>query len=113
MKLLSIHVLVALSLSSTATAGAATVMLAPVADGFVREVEPTLNYGGAGLLCAAGVDSTNGAGAPRGRFDSLIRFDASEAAATFDATYGAGGWSITAVELHVTESAAPNNPLFP
>jgi hypothetical protein len=90
-----------------------TVTLTAIADSFVREQDPTSNFGGAGLLCTAGENSVNHLAEPRGRFDSVLRFDSSVAVASFDATYGADQWSITHVALQVTEIAAPGNTLFP
>ena len=90
-----------------------TISLPAARDGFVREQAPTLNYGGAGNLCVAGVDSQNAAEEPRGRFDSLIEFDTAATVATLNATYGVNGWTIDALQLRVSELGAPQNPIFP
>src|SRR5262245_12898025 len=84
-----------------------------VADAFVREIDPPSNFGGAGLLCVGGTNSVNGLGQPRGRFDSVIRFDVSTAIASFDATMGTAHWEITGDQIEMTLVAAPENPLFP
>src|SRR5262245_18240248 len=90
-----------------------TVALVPVQDAFVRELDPTLNFGGAGALCVAGTNSANASGDPRGRFDSVLQFDASPAVAAFDTSFGAGNWIITDIELQAMEVGTPLNPIFP
>lgn len=92
---------------------AETVALTASRDGFVREQAPTLNYGGAGSLCIAGINSVNASGEPRGRFDTLIEFDSADVIATLNTTYAAGGWNLTGLQLRVSEQGAPQNPLFP
>ena len=109
---LSVIAGVAVALTRAARADQ-TVTLGPVMDTFVREQAPALNYGGAGSMNVAGVDSVNGDGEPRGRFDTFMAFDAAPALAAFDAAYGADHWSLTGIELQVTEVAEPQNPLFP
>lgn len=90
-----------------------TFSIPAVRDGFVREQAPTLNYGGAGSLCVAGVNSLNAAEEPRGRFDSVIEFDPADIVATQNTTYGVGGWNLTAIQLRVSEQGTPQNPIFP
>lgn len=90
-----------------------TVSLPALRDGFVRQLAPTLNYGGAGNLCVAGTDSVNVNDEPRGRFDSLIEFDSTDAVAALNVNHGPGGWAILSVELRFSELGAPQNPLFP
>ena len=62
------------------------------------------NYGAAGAI---GVS----AALTNGTFASLLRFDLSSAASTFNSTYGTGGWSINSIALQLTTTAA-NNPIF-
>ncbi len=89
------------------------VSLFPTADSFVREQAPTLNYGGAGLLCAGGPDSVNAGGQQNGRFESVMQFDASEATGSFDSAYEPGRWVISRMELRLFENGEPGNSLFP
>jgi hypothetical protein len=79
--------------------------LTPVADAFVASAQPTSNFGGAGALSLAGP------GLAKGEFQTVLRFDAAVAKAAFDASFGAGAWSIEGVTLKLTASAAPN-PIF-
>ena len=62
------------------------------------------NYGAAGAM---GVS----AALTNGTFASLLRFDLSCAASTFNSTYGTGGWSISSIALQLTTTTA-NNPIF-
>ena len=77
----------------------------PVADAFVTSAQPDSNYGGAGALSVAA------SGLPKGEFQSVLRFDASSAKASFDATFGAGQWLIQNVTLRLT-AAYPSKDLF-
>ncbi len=86
-------------------AGAAQIAMNPVADSFVSAANPNNNYGGGGALSVAA------SGLANGEFQSLIRYDTSTAKTSFDATYGAGQWSVTSVMLRLT-STAPNSPIF-
>lgn len=90
-----------------------TVSLIATQDSMVREQDPSSNFGGAGALCVAGSNSVNGSGQSRGRFDSVLRFNASSAINAFNTTYGAGNWVITNVILHIDEQGSPENLLFP
>lgn len=90
-----------------------TVTLTAVHDSLVREEDSTSNFGGAGLLCVAGNESVNGIGELRGRFDSLVKFEAASLVAAFDTAYGAGQWTITDAVLQVYELAGPENSFFP
>jgi len=92
--------------------GAEVFTVTPTDDAFVRAAEPTLNYGAAGALAIAGPDAVNGAGQPQGRFDSVLRFDTSDAIEAFNSAYGAGAWTINSVQLAVTEVGAPNQLIF-
>lgn len=100
--------------SGTAWAGLPVRLdLYPTGDSFVREQAPSLNYGGAGLLCVGGSASLNGGGQANGRFDSVLQFDASEARSLFDSAYEPGRWVISRIELHLFENGVPGNSLFP
>lgn len=81
------------------------VNLNPVADAFLDSAQPGNNFGGAGALSIAAP------GLPRGQFQTLLRFDASAAVAAFNASMGAGQWTIQSVSLRLT-AALPNNPIF-
>ena len=90
-----------------------TVNLAATADSLVRELDASSNFGGAGLLCVAGMNSVNGAGSPRGRFDTVVKFNTASAITVFNSAYGSGGWTVTAVQLQLSQVAAPENTFFP
>ena len=83
-----------------------------VTDAFVRSVDPTNNYGGAGALSVSGPIATNVIGQQRGLLDSFIRFDASSAASNFNSSLGAGRWVIVRATLNLFEQGAPNNAIF-
>ena len=85
--------------------GAQTMTLNATADTFLSSVNATSNYGGAGAL------AVSAAGLPKGEFDSLLRFDLASAKASFDALYGAGGWSLVSMTLALT-ATTPANPIF-
>jgi hypothetical protein len=90
-------------------AGAATFSVNPVADTFVTPgSDGTLsisNYGGAGAISVAA------SGSARGEFQSVMRYDLSGAPGFFNATFGAGNWTIQSVSLQLT-AQSPNNPVF-
>lgn len=92
-----------LALSSAASAD--VVSLNPVADAFVDSALANNNYGGGGGLAVAAP------GLPQGEFQSVLRFDASAAVASFNASFGAGNWTIQSITLTCT-AAAPNHPIF-
>ena len=96
--------LMLLTLGSTAARGA-IVDLTPSADAFVTSALPDANFGGAGAIGAAAV------GLPQGEFQSVLRFTTAAAKSSFDATYGAGQWSIQSAVLKLT-AAPPNNAIF-
>jgi hypothetical protein len=81
------------------------ITLNPVADAFVDSAQPTGNFGGGGALAVAA------AGLPQGEFQSVLRFDTTSAVAAFNASFGAGNWTIQSVSLQLT-AAAPNNAIF-
>lgn len=107
MKPISILIAAAAALLTIGTAASRgdTFSLTATADAFVAAAQPTNNYGGGGGLALAA------AGLPRGEFQSVIRFDTAAARAQFDAIYGAGQWTISAVTLRLT-ATNPNNPIF-
>lgn len=84
---------------------ASSVTLNPTQDAFVSSLNSTSNYGAGGAILV------NAAGLPKGEFDSLLKFDLSSAKSTFDATFGAGLWSIQSITLQLS-SSNPNNGLF-
>ena len=97
--------LLALSISLASTAHADVVVLSPVADCFLCSSNPAFNYGGGGALSLASPSS------PNGEFQTLLRFDASPAIATLNASLGTGLWSLQSVTLRLT-AAPPVSPLF-
>ncbi len=88
-----------LLLPLTAAARGDVVVLSPVADAFLSSAQPTSNYGGGGALCVASP------GSPNGEFQTLFRFDAATALAAFDASFGAGNWTIQSADLRLTAAA--------
>jgi len=105
---------VALFLSMWATAMAATVSVTIPAteDAFVREQDPTLNYGASGALNVSGPNALNSLGQPTGRMDCVIKFNASAAVSAFDTAFGAGFWKTTSSSLALNEVGFPNNSMF-
>lgn len=89
-----------------------TVSTNSVADAFVRSVDPTHNYGGAGALSVSGTIATNASGVQEGALDSFIRFDISSSFVQFNATFGVGDWTISSAKLLLTETAAPAQAIF-
>jgi len=83
-----------------------------VADAFVRSLDPTHNYGGAGALAVSGSIATNAIGQQEGLLDSFMRFDVSSAVSNFNNGFGAGRWVIVRVILNLFEQGAPNNTIF-
>jgi len=83
-----------------------------VADAFVRSIDPTNNYGGAGALAVSGLIATNAIGQQEGLLDSFMRFDVSSAISNFDGAYGPGRWVIADATLILFEQGMPNNPIF-
>jgi hypothetical protein len=84
----------------------------PVADTFVRSLDPTHNYGGAGALSVSGSIATNVIGQQAGLLDSFMRFDVSGVASNFNSVFGVGHWGISSVSLVVFEQTDVNNTDF-
>jgi hypothetical protein len=84
----------------------------PVADTFVRSLDPTHNYGGAGALSVSGPIATNVIGQQEGLLDSFMRFDVSSVASNCNSIYGMGRWGISSVILVVFEQTDVNNTDF-
>lgn len=84
----------------------------PVADTFVRSLDPTHNYGGAGALSVSGPIATNILGQQEGLLDSLMRFDVSSVVSNFNSIFGKGRWGISKAVLNVTEQTDVNNTDF-
>lgn len=101
-----------LLLASALTVRAALFTNSASADAFVRELAPTLNYGGAGALSVSGGSAVNGSGVTNGVFDCFLRFNTSAMVTNFDAVFGPGSWLINSAALRVTELGAPANTLF-
>ena len=83
-----------------------------MADTFVRSLDPTHNYGGAGALSVSGPIATNVLGQQEGLLDSFMRFDASGVASNFNNVFGVGHWGISSVTLVVFEQTDVNNTIF-
>jgi len=71
-----------------------------------------LNYGNAGTLVIAPATSI------KGEFQSVLKFNFSNAPALFNGSYGAGNWIITGITLQLTSNygtngAQPMNAIFP
>jgi len=71
-----------------------------------------LNFGGAGTLVVAPAASV------KGEFQSVMKFNLSNAVAMFNTNYGAGNWTITNISLELTSNygtsnVQPNNAIFP
>ncbi|HEX3628507.1 MAG TPA: hypothetical protein VH280_24120 [Verrucomicrobiae bacterium] len=76
-------------------------------DGELRD----LNFGAAGTMAVAP------ATADKGEFQSVAKFDFSDAVPFFNAAYGTNGWAITAISLTLTSNygtagVQPNNGIF-
>jgi hypothetical protein len=71
-----------------------------------------LNFGAAGILVVAPAASV------KGEFQSVLKFNLSDAVALFNTNYGVGNWTITAISLALTSNygtggVQPNNAIFP
>src|SRR5271157_4630548 len=71
-----------------------------------------LNFGAAGLLVVAPATSV------KGEFQSLLKFNLSNAVALFNTSYGTNRWTITNITLTLTSNFAtnglqPNNMILP
>ena len=71
-----------------------------------------LNFGGAGTLVVAPAASV------KGEFQSVLKFNLTNAVAMFNTNYGAGNWTITNISLELTSNygtsnVQPNNAIFP
>jgi hypothetical protein len=70
-----------------------------------------LNFGAAGTM------AVSPATAIKGEFQSVARFDLSDAVPLFNTNYGVNGWTVTSVSLTLTSNygtagVQPNNPIF-
>src|SRR5579862_114244 len=101
-----------LALVSPLSAQIVVTDLVSVADTFVRSVDPTHNYGGAGALAVSGLIATNVLGEQEGLLDSVMQFDVSGAVSTFNSSIGTGRWVIVSATLNLFEQGMPNNTIF-
>lgn len=81
----------------------------PTADAFVT-TGPSgnlsgSNYGGAGAV------ALSAPGSAKGEFQSVLRFDLAAAAASFDAAFGAGRWTVETIALQHTATSG-SHPIF-
>lgn len=80
-----------------------------IADAFVT-TGPDGSFS-AGNFGSAGALAVSASGLPQGEFQSVLKFDLSGAANSFNAQYGIGNWTVQSVMLQLT--AAPHsNPIF-
>ena len=94
-----------ISSAASAVAPPVTVTLNPTADAFVVSASPDSNYGGAGALSIAAPALA------KGQFQTVMRFDASTAASTFNTSFANARWTIQSATLTL-QAAFPNNPIF-
>jgi hypothetical protein len=86
-----------------------TVTNTPVADAFVRSLQPTQNYGAAGALSVSGSIATNPtSGLQEGLLDSFLQFNVASAVTSFNSSFGMGQWTIRSVTLALTATSANN-----
>lgn len=83
-----------------------------VADAFVRSLDPTHNYGGAGALSVSGPIATNAVGQQQGLLDTFMRFDVTSAVSNFNVAFGAGKWTVISAVLDLWEQGDPLNTVF-
>ena len=83
-----------------------------VADTFVRSLDPTHNYGGAGALSVSGAIAVNVTNGQMGLLDSFMKFDMSGVTNNLNSTFGVGRWVIVRATLNLFEQGAPNNAIF-
>ncbi len=91
-----------------------------VADAFLATGSPNyqggadltgLNFGDAGTLAIAPASSA------KGEFQSVIKFNLSNAVSLFNTTYGTNNWTVGGISLELTSNygtagVQPNNPIF-
>src|SRR5258708_17666729 len=68
----------------------------PVADTFVRSLDPTHNYGGAGAVSVSGAIAPHVIGPPHGLLDSFLRFYVFRGARNFHRTFCLGSLGVGA-----------------
>ena len=109
---LKLTLLLAAALPVPISAAPTTVGQKVEADTYVSSGQPTSNFGTMGAMMIAVPTSAQ----PRTE-ESLIRFDTTALKSSFDATYGAGNWTVTLVTLKLfsnfsTAGQQPNNSSF-
>ena len=96
-------------ITAVCAAQPASFTVVPNADAFVTPGASgslsSSNFGAAGSLAIAAP------GLPEGEFQSVLRFDLSAAANSFNSQFGAGQWTIQSVMLQLT-SSPHNNAIF-
>jgi hypothetical protein len=83
-----------------------------VADAFVRSLDPTNNYGGAGALSVSGPIATNAVGQQGGLLDTFMRFDVTSAVSSFNSAFGVGKWVVVSATMDLFEQGNPLNTIF-
>jgi hypothetical protein len=83
-----------------------------VADAFVRLLDPTNNYGGAGALSVSGPIATNAIGQQGGLLDTFMRFDVTSTVSNFNSGFGVGKWVVISAVLDLSEQGDPLNTIF-
>jgi hypothetical protein len=107
MKIRYIPLLILLFAAPSATVRAQVAMsVNPVADTFLSSSNAAFNFGGAGAL------EISAAGLPNGEFQSLLRFDLASVKSGFDSTFGVGNWTLSGVQLQLSEENPVNLPNF-
>ncbi|HVM59494.1 MAG TPA: PEP-CTERM sorting domain-containing protein [Verrucomicrobiae bacterium] len=96
---------------ASAVSAQITVTNTPAADAFVRSLDQTHNYGGAGALSVSGSIATNTSGIQEGLLDSFLQFNVATDITAFNGAFGAGQWTISSVTLALT-ATSPNNADF-
>jgi hypothetical protein len=100
-------ILAAAAAALTMAARAESLTLNPTADAFVATgTNGNLsndNFGSAGALAIAAP------GLSKGEFQTVMKFDLSGAATTFNAEFGTGQWTIQSVVLQLISSVHPNS----
>ncbi len=95
--------------SAMCAAQTGSISLVPIADAFVTTGAngslSSSNFGAAGSLAIAA------SGLPEGEFQSVLKFDLSSAASSFNTQFGLGQWTIQSVTLDLTASPH-NNQIF-
>ncbi|HEY3861557.1 MAG TPA: hypothetical protein VGO59_06675 [Verrucomicrobiae bacterium] len=103
--------LAAWCLGSFVRCQADTCSLVPTADAFVATGIGANNLSGENFG-AAGALTVESGSLPKGRFQTVIKFDLSAALAYFTAEYGAGAWAVQSISLQLSSTQTHPNAMF-